>query len=206
MVLWLRLCLAVPGSWGSILGLRTKTPPAEGQRSPQATTTEPRCLSPRTACCRSRDPCRCTTADPGQAKMSIKRKTMLKWQSRGLCMRVKPLSRVRLCDPLGCSPPGSSVHGDSQQGCWSGLPCPPPGGLSDSGITPASPESPALAGCFCTTRDTQEAHQEFCLTLMNEDGIFEKSLAASRAFKIILWLKKLFNIAVISISQPELHS
>ena len=25
--------------------------------------------------------------------------------------KVKSLSRVRLCDPMGCSPPGSSIHG-----------------------------------------------------------------------------------------------
>ena len=31
----------------------------------------------------------------------------------GLCC-AWPFSRVRLCDPMGCSPPGSSVHGDSQ--------------------------------------------------------------------------------------------
>ena len=33
-----------------------------------------------------------------------------------------------LCDPIDCSSPGFSVHGDSsRQGYWSGLPCPPPG-------------------------------------------------------------------------------
>ena len=26
-------------------------------------------------------------------------------------VKVKSLSRVRLCDPMDCSPPGSSVHG-----------------------------------------------------------------------------------------------
>ena len=29
---------------------------------------------------------------------------------------------------------------------WSGLPCPPPGDLSDPGMEPASPVSPALTG------------------------------------------------------------
>ena len=29
-------------------------------------------------------------------------------------MKVKLLSRVQLCDPVDCSPPGSSVHGISQ--------------------------------------------------------------------------------------------
>ena len=37
--------------------------------------------------------------------------------------------------------------GFSRQGYWSGLPCPPPGDLSDPGIELASP---ALAGVFFT--------------------------------------------------------
>ena len=41
-------------------------------------------------------------------------------------------SRVRLCDPMDCSPPGSSVQ-YSRQEYWSGLPCLPPGGLSNPG-------------------------------------------------------------------------
>ena len=31
-----------------------------------------------------------------------------------------------LCDPMGCSPPGSSVHGIFQARVWSGLPFPSP--------------------------------------------------------------------------------
>ena len=34
--------------------------------------------------------------------------------------------------------------GYSRQDNWSGLPCPPPGGLPNSGIEPTSPEAPAL--------------------------------------------------------------
>ena len=50
---------------------------------------------------------------------------------------------------MGCSPPGSSVHGILQARIsWSRLPCPPPGDLSDPGI---KPESLALAGGFFTT-------------------------------------------------------
>ena len=41
-----------------------------------------------------------------------------------------------LCDP---SLLGSSVHGFSQQGYWSGMPFPPPGNLPDPGIEPGSP-------------------------------------------------------------------
>ena len=58
--------------------------------------------------------------------------------------------RVRLCDPMDCSPPGSSVYGILHQEYWSGSPCPPPGDLPDPGIEPVSPASPALAGGFFT--------------------------------------------------------
>ena len=50
-------------------------------------------------------------------------------------------SRVRLCNPLNCSCPDSSVHGFSRQEHWSALPCPPPGDLPDPGIDSASPVS-----------------------------------------------------------------
>ena len=46
------------------------------------------------------------------------------------------------------NPPGSSVHGISQQEYWSGLPFPSPGDLPDPGIEPMSP---VLAGGFFTT-------------------------------------------------------
>ena len=47
--------------------------------------------------------------------------------------------------------------GLSRQEYWSGLPCPPPGDLPDSGIKPMCLASPALAGGFFTTSTTQEA-------------------------------------------------
>ncbi|CAI9159375.1 unnamed protein product [Rangifer tarandus platyrhynchus] len=53
------------------------------------------------------------------------------------------------CDPMDCSPPGSSVYGISQ--AKSGLPLPSPGALPDLGIEPTSPASPASAGRFFTT-------------------------------------------------------
>ena len=51
-----------------------------------------------------------------------------------------------LCDPMDCSPPGSSVHAIFRQEYWSGLPFPPPGDLPDPRIEPATPASPELAG------------------------------------------------------------
>ena len=47
-------------------------------------------------------------------------------------------------DPLDCSLLGSSVQRIFQQKYWSGLPFPTPGDLSDPGIEPTSPVSPAL--------------------------------------------------------------
>ena len=61
-----------------------------------------------------------------------------------------------LCDPIDCSPSGSSVHGILQQEYWSGWPHPSPGDLPDPGIEPTSLTSPALAGGFSTTSVTQE--------------------------------------------------
>ena len=47
--------------------------------------------------------------------------------------------------------------GFSRQEYWSGLPCPPPGDLSDPGIQPVSLMPPALAVQFFTTSATWEA-------------------------------------------------
>ena len=56
----------------------------------------------------------------------------------GLCLVTQ--SCPTLFDPVDCSPPGSSVHGDfPRPEYWSGLPCPPPEDLPNSGIEPRSP-------------------------------------------------------------------
>ena len=56
-----------------------------------------------------------------------------------------------LCDPMDCSPPGSSVHGILQARIWSGLPFSPPGDLLDPEIKFESPASPVLADGFFIT-------------------------------------------------------
>ena len=43
------------------------------------------------------------------------------------------------CDPMNCSPPGSSVHGISRQEYWSGCPFISPGNLANSMIESRSP-------------------------------------------------------------------
>ena len=52
-------------------------------------------------------------------------------------------SGLILFNPPDCNLPDSSVQGILEY--WTGLPRPPPGDLSDPGITPASLTSPALA-------------------------------------------------------------
>ena len=51
------------------------------------------------------------------------------------------------------NPPGSSVHGISQQEYWSGLPFSPPGDLPGLGIEPVSR---ALAGRFFTSKPPEK--------------------------------------------------
>ena len=48
-------------------------------------------------------------------------------------------SCLTLCDPMDCSPPAPLSMGFPRQEHWSGLPCPPPGGLPDPGIEPRPP-------------------------------------------------------------------
>ena len=49
-----------------------------------------------------------------------------------------------ICDPMHCSPPGSSVHGFFRQEYWSGSLCSPPGDHPNPGIELASPTFPAM--------------------------------------------------------------
>ena len=106
-------------------------------------------------------------------------------------MHAQSVSCVQLfCDPMGCSPPGSSVHGTLQarilewiavsffrqeywsgllfpyrQEYWSGLLFPSPGDVPHPGIKPASP---ALADRFITTEPpttTTTTSLQSCLSL-----------------------------------------
>ena len=51
---------------------------------------------------------------------------------------------------------------------WSGLPCPPPGDLTDPGVEPMSLTSPALAGRLFTTSTTWEALPFICSLINHE--------------------------------------
>ena len=62
-----------------------------------------------------------------------------------------------LCDPMDCSPPGSSVPGILQARILEWVAMPSSRGSSDPGIKSVSPGSPALGGGFFTTSATWEA-------------------------------------------------
>ena len=65
-----------------------------------------------------------------------------------MCVCSTPQSCPTLCDPMDCSPPGSSVRGILQARILEWAPCPPPGDLPDPGIELASLMFPARAGGF----------------------------------------------------------
>ena len=72
---------------------------------------------------------------------------------RGVCAKSLQSCQI-LCNPTDNNPPGSSAMGFSKQGYWSGLPCPTPGNLPNSGTKPESLMSPASAGGFFITSAT----------------------------------------------------
>ena len=83
-----------------------------------------------------------------------------------ICIYINHISKFKefvtqlcliLCDPMDCSPPGSSVYGILQANILKWVPFPSPGDLLDPGIEPMSLRSPALAGRFFTTSATWEA-------------------------------------------------
>ena len=99
---------------------------------------------------------------------------LYKWSMHAACSVASVL-----WDPMDCSLPGSSVHEFSRQEYWSGLPCPPPRDLPDSGIEPASLVSTELAGALCTAetrgkpvtwhvdkRQSALVQAQFCHTLL----------------------------------------
>ena len=74
-----------------------------------------------------------------------------------------------------CATPETVAHkaplsvGFSRHQYWSGLPCPPPGDLSNPGTEPASLMSPALAGGFFTTSATWEAPAIYFIGMIAQD-------------------------------------
>ena len=78
-----------------------------------------------------------------------------------------------LCDPMDCSPPGSPVHGISQERILEWF---PPGDLPDLGIKLASP---ALAGGFFIPKPQKKppnSQQTFLSTKVNLSPELERTL------------------------------
>ena len=66
-----------------------------------------------------------------------------------MCLLAESLKAcLTLCDPMGCSPPGSSVHGILHARILEWVAMPSSRGSSDPETEPMSPASPALAGGF----------------------------------------------------------
>ena len=72
------------------------------------------------------------------------------WKWIDICMHacmLRRFSHVWLCETLWTIPHQAPLLlGFSRQEHWSGLPCPPSGYLTNPGINPRSPMSPAWAG------------------------------------------------------------
>ena len=89
---------------------------------------------------------------PGlQAPSSLVRDGPCLWRRRdpGLGVgRVSVLSRVRLCDLMDCSPPGSSVHGILQARILEWVAISSSRGLPHPGIEPRSPALRAYSLLF----------------------------------------------------------
>ena len=79
-------------------------------------------------------------------------------QSHCLCVYSDALWHPTLCNPMDCSPSGSSVQETFQARYYGGLPFLPPADLPKPWIEAASQASPALAGGFFTTAPPGEPH------------------------------------------------
>ena len=84
-----------------------------------------------------------------------------------------------LCDPMDLACQATLSMGFSRQEYWSGLPCPPPGDLSDPGIELAFLVSPALADRFFTTSATWEVRR------MNLKSVIQNEVSQKEKNKFI---------------------
>ena len=82
-----------------------------------------------------------------------------------MCMSLAAQSCLTLCNPMDCSPPGSSAHGIFQVRKLEWVTISSSRGIfPDPGIEPMSPASPALAGGFFSTEPAGKS----CFTLISK--------------------------------------
>ena len=79
-----------------------------------------------------------------------------------MCLPAKLIQQCPTLQPHGLTCQAPLSMGFSRKGCWSRLPCPPPGELPHSGIKPKSLRSPTSAGTDFTTSTTWEVHSDIC--------------------------------------------
>ena len=85
----------------------------------------------------------------------------------------------------------------SREEYWSGLPCSPPGDLSNPRIEPMSLMSPALASGFFNTSATSEAQSASVACIPNHSPVLPSS-------SIIVWSKFVFSTKAESLASLRL--
>ena len=110
---------------------------------------------------------------------------------------------LTLCDPVDCSPPGSSM-GFSSQEYWSGLAFPPPGDLPNPGIQPGSPKSPALAGRFPTTEPPGKPRRQLLSSNGKSWVVLSETIWLPKSKIFIRFLKNRCHLWLrwLSVKQP----
>ena len=94
------------------------------------------------------------------------------------CVHGKSLQLcLTLCNPMDCSPPGSSVHGILQARMWEWVALLSSRDLLNPGIKPVSLTSPALAGSFFTTEPPGKLLQQL---LNNHEKLKSKGISHCR--------------------------
>ena len=97
-----------------------------------------------------------------------------------------------LCDPMGCSPWGSSVHKTLQARILKWVIMPYSRGLLSPGIEPSVLRSPALAGRFFTTWKAPKEQVVECLAWDNIPNL--KNLKFTNQYCVCMWWPKTKNI------------
>ena len=127
-----------------------------------------------------------------------------------LCACAKLLqSCLILCDPMDCSPPGSSVHGILQARILEWVAMPSSRGSSYSEIEPMTLRSPALAGEFFTTSDTWELQCYLHYNIQFRCSVVSysatPSIAACQASLSITNPRSLLKLMSIECVMPSSH-
>ena len=91
-------------------------------------------------------------------------------------------SCLALCDPMDCSPPGSSVHGISQARILEWVAFPSPEDLPNPGIEPASLTSPHWQGCSLPLEPPGEPfkRRRKCLAADSQDSTGSHTMSKRR--------------------------